>query len=426
MSIALVPAAASRSPSRARAPPHTSARGVAMSAPERTPPSTSDEPSPGDRAFTDALPPLFWDGEGDEWLEETSPEFAALRAIVEDANRDATPAEIAQKCKEKGNASVKYGVANKLYARYAVEHYTAGLAAASGDATLDGTLYCNRAHAGLLLKNYRKAYSDAIKATELVSGNVKAWFRAAKAALALERAEECARCCVGGLEIEGDNRDLKVMLREAKRLVEKREQQATLDAAEKVRVRAYVEAMKSKGIRVGPASLGSGERLPAIDATTGVATYWTLFVYPESMQTDVVEAASETSTLGEHLDVLFDPAGPPLEWDERGAYARDSVEVYWQTNAAVPYTWQQVETKLLDAAGVTRREVDDDTRKEIEAMAKGRVDSRDQFMRSLNEKTKLGDLFKDKECVLAGHPVFYVIAKGTEFRQRFLDGEWEI
>jgi len=28
--------------------------------------------------------------------------------------------------------------------------------------------------------------------------------------------------------------------------------------------------------------------------------------------------------------------------------------------------------------------------------------------------------------VLAGHPVFYVIAKGTEFRQRFLDGEWEI
>ena len=78
-----------------------------MSAPEPTPSDHADE------TIDAALPPLFWDGDGDEWLEESSPEFAALRAIVEDANRDATPREIAERCKEKGNSSVKYGVANK-------------------------------------------------------------------------------------------------------------------------------------------------------------------------------------------------------------------------------------------------------------------------------------------------------------------------
>lgn len=48
-------------------------------------------------------------------------------------------------------------------------------------------------------------YSDVIKVIELVSGNVKVWFCVVKVVLVLERAEECARCCVGGLEIEGDN-----------------------------------------------------------------------------------------------------------------------------------------------------------------------------------------------------------------------------
>ena len=69
-----------------------------MSAPEPTPSDHADE------TIDAALPPLFWDGDGDEWLEESSPEFAALRAIVEDANRSA----------------ISLGVANKLYARYAV------------------------------------------------------------------------------------------------------------------------------------------------------------------------------------------------------------------------------------------------------------------------------------------------------------------
>jgi hypothetical protein len=288
-------------------------------------------------------------------------------------------------------------------------------------------LYANRSYCGLLLKNYRKAYEDGVKATIADGANVKGWFRAAKAALALEEAEACARCCVGGLEVEGDNRDLKVLLREAKRLVEKREKQAVLDAEEKVRISAYATALRNKGVRLGPATLGSGEHMPALRAEDGSLTYWTLFVYPESMQTDVIEAVGEGDALGAHLDVLFDPAGPPLAWDSKKAYTRETVEVYWQTKATTPYTWAQVETKLLDAAGVTRREADDETRREIDAVEKQTVDPRDQFMRLIDpDTTTLGTLVREEDFVIAGHPVFYIVAKGTEFRQQFLDGEWEL
>lgn len=408
----------------ARPPPPRRTRRRAMSTDAPAEPPTDVQRS----ETAEALPSLFWEGDGESWMDETSDEFAALKALLREQNAESTPREIAERCKDKGNSSIKYAKANILYARYAVEHYTAGLASGCADDDVRGTLYCNRAHAGLLLKNNRKAYTDAIEATKMIPGNVKAWFRAAKAALALEMPEECARCCVGGLDVEGDNRDLKVMLREAKRMVEKREKQQVLDEVERARVRAYVEELKKRNLRLGPASLGAGEHLPRLNADSSEATYWTLFVYPESMQTDVVEAASEASTIGQHLDVLFDSSGPPLAWDEKRAYTRESVEVYWQTNAAMPYTWEQVEMKMLDAAGVTRRADDDDTRREIEAMEKGagKVDARDQFMRRLDEKMKLGDLFRDKECVIAGHPVFYVVAKGTEFRQQFLDGEWEL
>lgn len=56
-----------------------------------------------------------------------------------------------------------------------------------------------------------------------------------------------------------------------------------LDVVEKVCVCVYVEVMKFKGIRIGSASLGSGERLFAIDVIIGVVIYWIFFVYLEFM-----------------------------------------------------------------------------------------------------------------------------------------------
>ena len=395
-------------------------RGMSAAADAESPP-----PAP-----SSTLPALFWSAEnGDDWMDDAhmdNPEFAALKAML---NEDpASPRELAEMHKSKGNESMKYK-ANPLYARYAVEHYTTGILVGCDDATLNSMLHSNRAYAALILKNYRKAHTDGVKAVEYDGTNVKGWYRAAKAALALEEFEECARLCVAGLDVESTNRDMKVLLRDAKRGVEKREAQARLDVDERARVSAYAEALRRKSIRIGPAVLGSGERWPTVDAHTGETTFWTLFVYPESMQTDVVEAVRESDALGAHLDALFDPSAPPLAWDSANAYRRESVEIYWQTNATVPYTYAQIETKMLDAAGVTRRDADDDTRREIVDAEKTKVDSRDQFMRLIvdPQTTTLGDLVKNnKDFVIAGHVVLFVVAKGTAFRQQFLDGEWEL
>ena len=60
--------------------------------------------------------------------------------------------------------------------------------------------------------------------------------------------------------------------------------------------------------------MGTGERMPELstDVTDGNAMkYWVLFVYPESMQTDVIEALMK-GTFAEQLDDMFGTHAPPL------------------------------------------------------------------------------------------------------------------
>eukprot|EP00959_Pyramimonas_sp_CCMP1952_P413583 8666096-Pyramimonas_sp.AAC.1 len=55
------------------------------------------------------------------------------------------------------------------------------------------------------------------------------------------------------------------------------------------------------------------------------------------MQSDVIQAASEESTLQDHLRAMFDPeTAPPLEWDTKREYTRDRLEVYYQVFKPIP------------------------------------------------------------------------------------------
>jgi hypothetical protein len=66
------------------------------------------------------------------------------------------------------------------------------------------------------------------------------------------------------------------------------------------------------------------------------------------MQTDVIEQFDERSTFTEHLDNMFGEGAPPLEWDSAGAYTRDRLELYYQTNAVRAYPADIMEGDLLD------------------------------------------------------------------------------
>ena len=62
--------------------------------------------------------------------------------------------------------------------------------------------------------------------------------------------------------------------------------------------------------------------------------HWPVMVmYPENMQQDAIEDFCERDTFTSHLDVMFGPEAPPLDWDVRKEYSRDRVELYFLCHA---------------------------------------------------------------------------------------------
>ncbi|GJN23301.1 hypothetical protein PR202_gb10937 [Eleusine coracana subsp. coracana] len=137
--------------------------------------------------------------------ESEQADLAGIAAIKEAAARE---------YKEQGNQFVRMG--RKHYAD-AVDCYTKAIAqmepVSSPDAAADASiLFANRAHVNLLLGNHRRALDDAEQATRLSPSNVKAFYRAAKAALALDLLTDAASFCRRVLEQDPANEELKKLL----------------------------------------------------------------------------------------------------------------------------------------------------------------------------------------------------------------------
>ena len=79
----------------------------------------------------------------------------------------------------------------------------------------------------------------------------------------------------------------------------------------------------------------AGTRKPFLDPE-GLVHWPVLFFYPENMQSDAVEDFCEAETLADHLDVMFGPSSPPLEWDTDRLYTRSQLRLYYLSHAASP------------------------------------------------------------------------------------------
>lgn len=374
----------------------------------------------GDDGDDDLLPALFWDGTEDWINEDNCADFAALQSLK--YGDDTTTVERADEYKRKGNDALKYKL-NKVYVRKAVQQYTLALMEKVDDPSVNSVLHSNRAYAALLLGNFRKALEDAKLSVGLNPANVKGWFRAAKSASALENFDECIGFCLEGLKLEDGNQDLQSLLKAAKKSVAKREEQIKRIEASNVEVKYFLTQIIKRQLKYGPPILGSGERMPAFAEDDGdVLTHWVLFVYPESMQTDVIERFDERSTFSDQLDDMFSEDAPPLHWDNAGTYRRDRLELYYQSNAVRAYPLDVFERRMLDKArGPQRSEPAQGERQWNE----GVVDPRDQRMNLINEYKTLAEVLAEKDHVIPGHPVVYIVPKNTEFRTRFLAGDWE-
>ncbi|KAI3932083.1 hypothetical protein MKW92_039633, partial [Papaver armeniacum] len=108
--------------------------------------------------------------------------------------------------KDKGNEYVKMG---KKHYSDAIDCYTRAINQKALTESDTSIIFSNRSHVNLLLGNYRRALNDAEEGIKLSPSNVKAHYRAAKAAFSLQLFTEALEFCRRGLEHSPCNDELK-------------------------------------------------------------------------------------------------------------------------------------------------------------------------------------------------------------------------
>lgn len=199
------------------------------------------------------------------------------------------------------------------------------------------TLYVNRAACHLEMKNHRSCWLDCNAALQLNPRNVKAWYRSAKALLAVGRIQEADDACAGGLAVDPENGPLKAVARDiiAKaQAAEKKaaeENQARIEAA--AREALLRKALQDRGIKVRktarPPEMGDAklEFVPDPEnKTIGTLSFPTVLLYPVHYESDFIKAFNERESLMQHFGYVL-----PLPWDREGEYSANAVECFMET-----------------------------------------------------------------------------------------------
>eukprot|EP00891_Asterochloris_glomerata_P002794 jgi/Astpho2/2794/gw1.00050.278.1_t len=343
---------------------------------------------------------------------QDNPDAAAIEALI----AESTPEERAEGFKTQGNDALRTGlkVRKKFYLREAVTAYTKGLELKCSHVKLNAQLLCNRAHVHLQLGNNKSALEDGMQAAALDSTNFKAFFRAAKAALNLGDFDKALAICHEGRQGAPDMPDqpLPAHLQDAHRQQQRAAQQKQdrLEAAAAARgpARQLATVLTSlRGWRVGAPQLSIGDRKPHVDPQ-GLVHWPVLFYYPEAGQQDAIEDFCESDSLTEHLDAMFSPMASPLEWDEQHNYTRERLELYYLSHAATPLKQQEL-TEVSRTGGWTA------SHREPQ-----RYGPKAARWVQVTEAELLGEVLSRSDYVIPGVPVFFVVATGSRFRERFL------
>lgn len=198
-------------------------------------------------------------------------------------------------------------------------------------------LYVNRAACHLELDNFRSCWLDCAAALRLNPANVKAYYRSARALLAVDRVEEAHHLTARGLALDPANAALaqteRDVSRRAAQLSEKAQQASQRKDLARRRRDLLQTALRARNIATRttphkPSDMQDArvELVPDPDDPTSSLVFPTVLLYPEHLETDFIKAFGETQTLEEHLGYVF-----PLPWDGAGAYTLDGVSCYVET-----------------------------------------------------------------------------------------------
>ncbi|KAI2618810.1 TPR-like protein [Hypoxylon sp. NC1633] len=290
---------------------------------------------------------------------EENDETEALKALA----YEGTPAEVAAEFKDRGNEcfrSRRWADAREFYAKgvlvLAAEErkratgrqklQVAENGEGKGESQQDDvatqravleSLYVNRAACHLELGNYRSCWLDCAAALRLNDRNVKAYYRSAKAFLAVGRVEEADEACARGLAIDEHNNALRAVARDiiqkSEEVTAKRRKEAERLARNKQRETLLRTALKARGIRTRatakPPEMEDArvKLVPDPDDPRSALCFPVLLLYPAHLRSDLVKAFAETEALADHLAYVL-----PTEWDAAGEYASPAhVECYMET-----------------------------------------------------------------------------------------------
>ena len=265
---------------------------------------------------------------------------------------------------------------------------------------------------------------DSVAAGVADPGNGKAHYRAARAAARLGDWAAAASAVERGLAaVPGDADFLKLQASLATQQAAREEAAAAAAAAaaaSRAPARELAALVASRGVAVGLPQFTAavGARRPWVEHPGGVLHWPVLFAYPEAgpgAAPDVVEAVPETDALAPHLDAAFAPDAPPLPWDDDRAYTRDRVELYYLSYATQPLS-------LPDLAEALHGGWPDGVRATPPERYGPRAAS---WVRVEDEGQPLGALLARPDMVVPGVPVFFVLSRGTAFRERWLEAAAE-
>ncbi|KAI1209883.1 TPR-like protein [Annulohypoxylon truncatum] len=197
-------------------------------------------------------------------------------------------------------------------------------------------LYVNRAACHLELRNYRSCWLDCAAALRLDDTNVKAYYRSARAFLAVGRIAEADDACARGLALDEANKPLRGVAQDIvkrhEEVTAKQRAESERVAREKRRQTLVKVSLKARNIRTRttaqpPEMEDAGMKLvPDPDDPRSSLSFPAVLLYPAHLQSDFVKAFAEMETLADHLAYVF-----PLPWDAAREYTLGGVECYMET-----------------------------------------------------------------------------------------------
>eukprot|EP00899_Mesostigma_viride_P002926 jgi/Mesvir1/12634/Mv02190-RA.1 len=269
--------------------------------------------------------------------------------------------------------------------------------------------------------------------------------------------------CTAALERDPSNAEMQSLKAKAAAHHEEAARAATVKREREARVLTkytnIVVALASRGVRMGPALYKdrSGGKEVSVDEEGKV--HWpVLLIYGEVMVSDLIEDFEEDAQVGACLDQMFGEDSPQLPWDREGAYTRDRVELYCWKHECVPLAPKdllksyvqpslslapdvlasaqasmqgQLDAALGTAKASHREGTDGSNSHSYNSNSSGGGgvgggnERRPVDWLRVPEEATLGELLaSDPGLVIPGIPVFFVVAKGTAFRETFLAGKW--